>query len=452
MGAMAEGRFIVAQIGARHGYAVPEVLDRAGLLERFYTDICADVGWGRQIARARYVPGLRSSLSRLAGRRLPFAIRGRTRTFGWPVCHHALRAGRRHSDAAVAFRAQLRFSGALGRAMAGAGYGSATHIYSMLGECAPFLIEGSRRGLKVVSEVYIPLSTERLLAQERRDFPDWEPDVPDFAAIRRQALQEDVLLTRSDHFICPSPAVQDDLVANFGISRDRTSLVPYGVHRDWLSVEARPERGRILFVGEPNLRKGIHYFGMAVERLIASGYRYQFLVAGEVTRRVAQQPLCRNLVFLGRVPRERIHEEFAAADVFVLPSLAEGSAEATYEALAAGVPVVTTPAAGSVVRNGIEGRLVAGTRSVRARRRHRRDRRGSGQARPHEPRRARAGARLHLGALRRAARRRPAMLCPSLYASCRPVVTDMHIARRSGADTRFASRVSNSVGDAIRNE
>ena len=96
----------------------------------------------------------------------------------------------------------------------------------MLGECAPFLIEGSRRGLKVVSEVYIPLSTERLLAQERRDFPDWEPDVPDFAAIRRQALQEDVLLTRSDHFICPSPAVQDDLVANFGISRDRTSLVP----------------------------------------------------------------------------------------------------------------------------------------------------------------------------------------------------------------------------------
>ena len=303
--------------------------------------------------------GSARDLSRLAGRRLPFAIRGRTRTFGWPVCHHALRAGRRHSDAAVAFRAQLRFSGALGRAMAGAGYGSATHIYSMLGECAPFLIEGSRRGLKVVSEVYIPLSTERLLAQERRDFPDWEPDVPDFAAIRRQALQEDVLLTRSDHFICPSPAVQDDLVANFGISRDLTSLVPYGVHRDWLSVEARPERGRILFVGEPNLRKGIHYFGMAVERLIASGYRYQFLVAGEVTRRVAQQPLCRNLVFLGRVPRERIHEEFAAADVFVLPSLAEGSAEATYEALAAGVPVVTTPAAGSVVRNGIEGRLVA---------------------------------------------------------------------------------------------
>ena len=81
--------------------------------------------------------------------------------------------------------------------MARAGYGAATHVYSMLGECAPFLIEGSRRGLKVVSEVYIPSSTECLLAAERRDFPDWEPDVPDFAAIRRQACSEDVLLTRS---------------------------------------------------------------------------------------------------------------------------------------------------------------------------------------------------------------------------------------------------------------
>jgi len=358
LGADGAPRFIVAQIGARRGYAVPDILDQAGLLERFYTDVCGDIGWGRQIARARCVPGLRSRLSRLAGRRLPGAIRGRTRTFAWPTCHHAWRAGRTRSDAAAAFREHLRFGDALGRAMTRAGYGSATHIYSMLGECASFLAEGHRRGLKVVSDVYILLSAEGLLAQERRDFPDWEPDVPDFAAIRRQVMGESVLLSRSDHFICPSRVVQDDLVTNFGIARERTSLVPYGVHPRWLSVEVQPARGRVLFVGEANLRKGIHYLAMAAERLRRQGEGREFRVAGHVTPRTAEQPVCRNLLFLGRLPRDRIHEEFAAADVFVLPSLAEGSAGVTYEALAAGVPVVTTPAAGSVVRDGIEGRVV----------------------------------------------------------------------------------------------
>jgi glycosyltransferase involved in cell wall biosynthesis len=59
------------------------------------------------------------------------------------------------------------------------------------------------------------------------------------------------------------------------------------------------------------------------------------------------------------VPRAQIHEEFQRADVFVLPSLAEGSAEVTYEAMAARLPIVTTAAAGSVARDGVEGQIVA---------------------------------------------------------------------------------------------
>ena len=48
----------------------------------------------------------------------------------------------------------------------------------------------------------------------------------------------------------------------------------------------------------------------------------------------------------------------AAADVFVFPSLFEGSAVVTYEALACGLPCVVTPNAGSVVRDGVEGFIV----------------------------------------------------------------------------------------------
>ena len=45
-------------------------------------------------------------------------------------------------------------------------------------------------------------------------------------------------------------------------------------------------------------------------------------------------------------------------DVFLLPSVSEGSAGVCYEALAAGLPVITTPNAGSVVRDGIDGFIV----------------------------------------------------------------------------------------------
>jgi glycosyltransferase involved in cell wall biosynthesis len=43
---------------------------------------------------------------------------------------------------------------------------------------------------------------------------------------------------------------------------------------------------------------------------------------------------------------------------FVFPSIEEGSALVTYEALAYGLLVVTTPNAGSVVRDGVEGFIV----------------------------------------------------------------------------------------------
>ena len=151
---MAEVRFIVAQIGARHGYAVPAVLEQAGLLERFYTDLSGDIGWGRQIARARCVPGLRSSLSRLAGRRLPGGIRDRTRTFAWPAWDHACAPGVRAAARRRSARNSASATPWAGRWRAPA---TARHARLFHARRMPTLPDrGSHRGLKVVSEVYIP--------------------------------------------------------------------------------------------------------------------------------------------------------------------------------------------------------------------------------------------------------------------------------------------------------
>ena len=68
-------RFIVLQPGARMHYAVPALLARAGMLERFYTDICADVGLasspGAPVAGADATQARRASVGATAAARDP---------------------------------------------------------------------------------------------------------------------------------------------------------------------------------------------------------------------------------------------------------------------------------------------------------------------------------------------------------------------------------------------
>jgi glycosyltransferase involved in cell wall biosynthesis len=49
---------------------------------------------------------------------------------------------------------------------------------------------------------------------------------------------------------------------------------------------------------------------------------------------------------------------YAWADVLLLPSICEGSATVTYEALATGLPVICTHNTGSIVRDGIDGFII----------------------------------------------------------------------------------------------
>jgi glycosyltransferase involved in cell wall biosynthesis len=351
-------KIVVAHTGARRGYAVPSILETAGMLEAFYTDSCADAGVGKLARLLEPFGQPRSRLRRLAGRRLPPNIVAKTSTFAraTPWDYWAQRPGR---DPVETYRAHLTWQCELGNRMAKRGFGHADWLHAFLDEFPTLIAAAKQRGLRVVSEVYILLSSDRILREERKQFPGWEPDVPDFDAIYREIVGERRLLLQSDYLLCPSEAVRDDIVENFGFPLERTRLVPYGAAASWFEVKNVPKPGRILFAGAAELRKGIHYLGMAAEQLLQRGRQYHFRIAGNVESSIANQQACRHLDFIGRVPRSEMASEFAAADVFVLPSLAEGSAGVIYEALAAGVPVVTTKAAGSVVRHGQEGFIVS---------------------------------------------------------------------------------------------
>jgi len=162
------------------------------------------------------------------------------------------------------------------------------------------------------------------------------------------------------HCLAPSDYVRGTLEA-VGVPAERISVLPYGVDVERFRPRAGPRPPgplRLLFVGQLSQRKGLAYLLEAVAGL-PSGLVETTLVGPLSAPRAALAPYARHVRWLPAVPYQEIDRVFAAADAFVYPSLHEGSALAIYEALASGLPVVTTPNAGSVVEEGRQGFLVA---------------------------------------------------------------------------------------------
>ena len=123
-------------------------------------------------------------------------------------------------------------------------------------------------------------------------------------------------------------------------------VVPYGVDtprlRDYSESQNRKgktlceERNdrralRVLTVGSVGLRKGAP---AVYEAAKAMQGRAQFRWVGRVELLPAAAERMRTHVELtDAVPRSEVHTHFAWADVFLLPSVCEGSATVTYEAL-----------------------------------------------------------------------------------------------------------------------
>src|SRR4029079_6273125 len=104
-------------------------------------------------------------------------------------------------------------------------------------------------------------------------------------------------------------------------------------------------------------RKGISCLLAAWARIRRPGWRLQLL--GPLPANSGPlMPMLDQVELLGRVSHAEMPARRAAADIFVFPSLFEGSAVVTYEALACGLPSVVTAQAGSVGRDGIEGFVV----------------------------------------------------------------------------------------------
>jgi glycosyltransferase involved in cell wall biosynthesis len=191
----------------------------------------------------------------------------------------------------------------------------------------------------------------------REEFARWGQTWPVWDAGLARMLRE---IDQADYILIPSDFVRESFIAE-GIPESKLIQAPFGVDvsRFTLATGAKGQPFRAVFVGQVGLRKGVPYLLEAWKRL---GWRdAELWLVGrvlpeikEVLKTYADLPGVRTVGFLGAPAAA-----YQQADIFVFPSIEEGSALVTYEAMACGLPVVTTPNAGSVVRDGVEGFIVS---------------------------------------------------------------------------------------------
>ncbi|MBU1910313.1 MAG: glycosyltransferase family 4 protein [Verrucomicrobia bacterium] len=336
----------VAQIGARRHYAIPRILHDVGRLAGLYTDFCAEAWpW----------PGGALGGSRWAGvpRKLAHA-------FPLFALKRALRA-RRARTPAQRLRAYEAWNGEFGHLVAATGLGQARAVYAF-NAAALEIFEYARAHALVtlLDQTAAPWEVdETLLAEERQRWPGWEFDgtAPgDWGPLAERERQEWAL---ADRIICGSDYVREALDSVSGPA-EKCRVIPYGLEENQFTPRVKervPGPLRVLFVGAIQLRKGVQYLVDAARSLRPGAAELRLVGPVRVSGKAANE-LRSVAEILPPVPRTSLQAVYDAADVLVLPTLSEGSANVCYEALACGLPVVTTPNAGSVVRDGVEGFIV----------------------------------------------------------------------------------------------
>jgi len=235
-------------------------------------------------------------------------------------------------------------------------------------ECLHSLEEAKRIGAKTIVErpAPHPVATRRLLMEEYArwglPFPRDEvhPWMRKFGNVHREEIVAPEEFSLADRVVVQSEFCRQSFVEE-GFSADRLVVLPRAVDlAEYAPVEGKDrDRFRVLFVGMVCLRKGFLDLARAWRELALPGG--ELWVVGQVHEEAVpllepyrQDPTIR---FLGHASGGAARF-YGQADVFALPSIVEGSAKTTYEAMAAGLPVVTTLNAGSVVRDGVDGFIV----------------------------------------------------------------------------------------------
>jgi len=171
---------------------------------------------------------------------------------------------------------------------------------------------------------------------------------------------EKVAADKCDIAIACSNSVKNELVQYYKVSSEKIRVINSGVNVEkFVPIDKMAARRKLslpedstyaLWVGNNPHRKGLLTAVKAVEKSNCS----KLLVVGLAGVNSGKT------VFLGRLPVQDLIAAYSAADVFVFPTAYEAFTLVTLEALACGLPVITSVESnmGEIISEGVQGFVV----------------------------------------------------------------------------------------------
>ncbi|MFB2935441.1 glycosyltransferase family 4 protein [Aerosakkonemataceae cyanobacterium BLCC-F154] len=163
----------------------------------------------------------------------------------------------------------------------------------------------------------------------------------------------------ADRIFVPSSFVQKSLI-DAGIKADKISVIPFGAPIDYFLPKPKQDNiFRALFIGRVGPRKGAHYLLQAWQELKLSPAELLLVGINEFPPNYLEQ-YTDIIRYIPSVPHSLLNNYYNSGNVLVLPTLVEGLPLVILEAMACGIPVITTPNAGiyDIITNGVEGFIV----------------------------------------------------------------------------------------------
>lgn len=341
--------------------AVVNALQEEELLAAFFTCI----HWRPESGLARLAPRpVRSMFERRARIQLPEHL-VRTRPLRELARNLYIRAGKKHriADARHVFSIDGVYrdlDGYVARSLRS--YPNVRAVYAYEDGALHQFRRARELGIHCIYDLPIGYwRANRKISEEEAELqPAWKGTLNALSDSEAKCALKDQELELADTVVVPSTFVKKTLEMYPG-RKKKIVVNPFGVPANISAPRelTRPDKPlRVLYVGSLTQRKGISYLFEAIER---AGKAVTLTVIGrKVGQSEALDRQCAKHRWIASLPHAEILAEMRQHDVFVFPSLFEGLALVTGEAISQGLPVITTPNSGGtdILRDSIDGFIV----------------------------------------------------------------------------------------------